>query len=125
MLFYPLDCEHGYDNPRDQSSFSGMDLNTEAGRQSAVVTMTLMQMVADAYEGAQGIWDKNSRRGMVKGVSDVRQTSFARPYSWLIAALSSPIHSDQTRHRKLFSNGSRMQNSCRRSLQHKFPCVLI
>ena len=48
-----------------------MDLNTEAGRQSAFVTMTLMQMVADAYEGAQKIWDKNSRREMVEGVDDV------------------------------------------------------
>ena len=48
-----------------------MDLNTEAGRQSAFVTMTLMQMVADAYEGAQEIWDKNSKRKMIEGVDDV------------------------------------------------------
>ena len=102
-----------------------MDLNTEAGRQSAVVTMTLMQMVADAYEGAQEIWDKNSRKGMVEGVSDVCQTFFARSYPWLIAALSSPNPSGQTRHRKLFSNGSHMQNSYRRPLQHKFRYVLM
>lgn len=59
---------HSYDDPYD---YSGMDLNTEAGRESAFVTMTLMQMVADAYEGAQEIWDKNSRREMVEG-DDVR-----------------------------------------------------
>jgi hypothetical protein len=35
--------------------------------------MTLMQMVADAYEGAQKIWDKNSKREMVEGVDDVRE----------------------------------------------------